>query len=292
MEDQSYYLYPKSNECNRKSTEKPLMVNCTGCQHCKRKFDNNNLLGRKDYYLQYLIDGELTVYPGGESMPFRVGDFIVWEAGKPYRYGNVLPKNAVYLWVHFTGFHAAQLISDLGLTMGKLCHTNSTQKKKDYILSLFEALFAEFSNRRPGMEEACSGLLTTVLVSLTRETEKVNSGKKRKLNTVSYLHTHFRENTAIEELARLEHLSVSRYREVFRNQTGMSPTDYRTAIRISNACRLLLQTDLTVTEIAADCGYADMFFFMRIFKRKTGMTPGEYRTADTSKKDIQGDGKE
>ena len=161
--------------------------------------------------------------------------------------------------------------------MGKLYHTSPSEKKRAYIFELFRGMFDEFSNRRQGMEEACAGFLTNILVSLTREAEKVSVGKKRRLSTVSYLHIHYRENTSIAELAAMEHLSVSRYREVFKNQTGMSPVDYRTALRISNACRLLLQTDLTVAEIAADCGYSDVFFFMRLFKRKTGVTPGEYR---------------
>lgn len=277
MEEQSYYLFPRSEMCNRKSTEKPLMVNCTGCQYCRRKFDNNNRVGRKDYYLQYLIDGELTVCPDNEILPFKKGDFIIWESEKPFRYGNTNPNTQKYLWIHFTGFHAARLISDLGLTMGKLYHTNPTEKKKEYILDLFRGLFDEFSNRRPGMEEACTGFLTNILVSLMRETEKVSIGKKRKLITVSYLHTHYKENTSVNELAAMEHLSVSRYREVFRRHTGLSPVDYRTAIRLGNACRLLLQTDLTVEEIASDCGYSDVFFFIRIFKKKNGMTPGKYR---------------
>ncbi len=284
MEEQSYYYYANVGMCNRRSDEKPLTVNCTGCQYCRRKFDNNNSTGRKDYYLQYMIDGELTICAEGKSGAFKEGDFIIWEAEKPFCYGNARPDLQKYLWIHFTGYHAARLLSDLGLTMGKLYHTNPTKAKKEYIYGLFRGLFDEFSGRRQGMEEAAAGFLTNILVSLMREAEKVNVGTKRKLNTVSYLHTHYRENTSIGELAAIEHLSVSRYREVFKNQTGMSPVDYRTALRISNACRLLLQTDLTATEIASDCGYSDVFFFMRIFKRKTGMTPGEYRNMSSDVK--------
>ena len=278
MEEQSYFIFPRGEMCNRMSTEKPLMINCTGCQYCRRIFDNNNLVGRKDYYLQYIIEGELTVCTDNEILPFKAGDFIIWEAEKPFRYGNTNPNIQKYLWVHFTGFHAARLISELGLSMGKLYHTSPSEKKKEYILDLFRGMFDEFSNRRQGMEEACAGFLTNILVALVREAEKVSIGRRRKLNTVPYLHTHYRDNTSIAELAAMEHLSVSRYREVFKNQTGMSPVDYRTALRISNACRLLLQTDLTVAEVADDCGYSDVFFFMRLFKRKNGVTPGEYRT--------------
>ena len=279
MEEQAYFYYPSAGLCNRRSDEKPISVNCAGCQYCTRTFDNNNRTGRRDYYLQYVIEGDMTVYPESEPLPFGAGDFIIWEADKPYRYANTLPNTAKYLWIHFTGFHAARLISDLGLACRKLYRTSPSEKKKEYITSLFLELFGEFSNRRPGMEDASAGYLTNILVALMREAEKVSAGKKRRLNSVSYLHTHYKENTPIGSLAAMEHLSISRYREVFTAQTGMSPTDYRTALRIGNACRLLRETDLSVSEIAADCGYADIFFFMRIFKKKIGLTPGEYRNS-------------
>jgi len=107
----------------------------------------------------------------------------------------------------------------------------------------------------------------------------------RKLETLAYLHSHFREETRIAELASMEHLSESRYRTVFRRHTGVSPGEYRIALRMQHACELLSQTDITVTEIAADCGYTDVLYFLRIFKNKIGMPPGEYRAQSRMNRD-------
>lgn len=87
-------------------------------------------------------------------------------------------------------------------------------------------------------------------------------------------------------LAAMEHLGVSRYREVFHEQMGMSPIDYRTSLRIRRACELLSQTDLAVSEIAQDSGFTDIFYFARMFKAKTGVTPNKYRDNEKREKAV------
>ncbi|MBM6699189.1 helix-turn-helix transcriptional regulator [Bifidobacterium pullorum subsp. saeculare] len=53
--------------------------------------------------------------------------------------------------------------------------------------------------------------------------------------------------------------------------------DQITADRMSHACDLLGSTALPVTQVAAECGYADPRYFMRVFKRRMGVTPTRYR---------------
>lgn len=80
------------------------------------------------------------------------------------------------------------------------------------------------------------------------------------------------------ELAVMEHLSESRYRTVFRKQTGLSPREYRIALRMQHACDLLTSSTLSINEISAACGYSDELYFNRLFKRRIGVPPGEYRS--------------
>ena len=68
-------------------------------------------------------------------------------------------------------------------------------------------------------------------------------------------------------------------RRMFIKETGVSPKDYLTALRITQAKKLLKkqnETHLPINVIGALCGYYDSRYFSRIFKREVGMTPMEY----------------
>lgn len=62
-----------------------------------------------------------------------------------------------------------------------------------------------------------------------------------------------------------------------KQHTGMSPIQYRHHLQIERAKRLLSHSELSLKEIASQCGLDDNNYFTKLFKKKTTMTPGEYR---------------
>ena len=95
---------------------------------------------------------------------------------------------------------------------------------------------------------------------------------------MQHIHFHYTSPLHITELAEMEHLSVSRYREIFHLAFGISPSEYLMKLRITYAQELLISTELSVTEVANACGLEDVLYFCRLFRKKVGMTPGNYRT--------------
>lgn len=63
----------------------------------------------------------------------------------------------------------------------------------------------------------------------------------------------------------------------FKRQTGHSPIDYLIQTRIAKARNLLLRSDATLSEIAAEVGYSDVYYFSRIFKKHVGISPIQYQ---------------
>lgn len=204
----------------------------------------------------------------------EAGDFLLTKPKTPYRY--YLPENEAmgYLWVHFTGFHAGRLLSHLQIEPGQIY---STANCIPHLKEQFEFLFGEFTNFQRGFDDACASHLTQILVCLSRAAMIDKHTPERKLSTLAWLHAHFTENVPIEQLASMEHLSESRYRSVFRRQTGLSPSEYRIALRMQHACDLLTTSSRSITEISNACGYGDGLYFIRLFKHKIGVPPGEYR---------------
>jgi len=80
-------------------------------------------------------------------------------------------------------------------------------------------------------------------------------------------------------LGDLVHLSESRFRHLFKQETGTTPAQYLRDLRFQRAEVMLRTTFLSVKEIAEKVGTTSINHFMKDFKRRYGMTPGEYRTA-------------
>ncbi|HKR15548.1 MAG TPA: AraC family transcriptional regulator [Pyrinomonadaceae bacterium] len=80
-------------------------------------------------------------------------------------------------------------------------------------------------------------------------------------------------------LAKLVNLSPSRFRHLFKQETGVSPRQYLRELGFRRAEVMLATTFLSIKEIAEVVGLAPLNHFMRNFKRRHGVTPGEYRIA-------------
>ena len=66
----------------------------------------------------------------------------------------------------------------------------------------------------------------------------------------------------------------------FKLCTGFGYKEYLITVRIIEACRLLLNTDMSITQIAENCGFDDSNYFGDCFKKIKGMSPREYRKAN------------
>ena len=79
------------------------------------------------------------------------------------------------------------------------------------------------------------------------------------------------------ELARLTGLSPKYFCRSFRAVVHRSPIDYLNFYRVECASALLSSSDLTVAEVAYQCGFNDSSFFIKQFRRYKGTTPRQYR---------------
>ena len=94
---------------------------------------------------------------------------------------------------------------------------------------------------------------------------------------LAYVDHHCRESITLDDVAEVVHVSPSRVRHVFKDVTGVSFKEYVTQVRVAEARRLLLGTDLSVADIARAVSYTNLHQFYKVFYRSCAMSPGEYR---------------
>ena len=88
-----------------------------------------------------------------------------------------------------------------------------------------------------------------------------------------------RRELSADRLAEAVNLSPSRFRHIFKAETGTSPARYLHSLRLEHARELLETSLLTVKQIMSSVGIADRSHFDREFKRAYGLTPVQYRVA-------------
>ncbi|MGI9049733.1 MAG: helix-turn-helix transcriptional regulator [Rubrobacteraceae bacterium] len=82
---------------------------------------------------------------------------------------------------------------------------------------------------------------------------------------------------SLGDMADIAHLSPYHFARTFRRVTGVPPGEFLSALRLEEAKRLLLTTDLSVSEICFETGYSSLGTFTTRFKRLVGMSPGRLR---------------
>ncbi|MBM7582056.1 AraC-like DNA-binding protein [Caldicoprobacter guelmensis] len=94
---------------------------------------------------------------------------------------------------------------------------------------------------------------------------------------VDFIERNYKKDIGIQEVASFVGLSYSHVRKVFKSRIGENIVEFINKLRIEEAKKLLLNTELPVREIALIVGYNSDQTFARIFKKVEGVTPGEYR---------------
>ncbi len=131
-------------------------------------------------------------------------------------------------------------------------------------------------------------LNTSLKNTYTRQLKVVHTGmevesSKEKFLTkvVSYIDNNL-NNPKFSVVDLSQHLAMSRgalYTKIFE-LTGLPPVEFIRSYKLDRAAILLLKSDLTVTQIAYEAGFATPHYFSRSFKDKFNMLPSEYRRAE------------
>ncbi|MCC8101513.1 MAG: AraC family transcriptional regulator [Clostridiales bacterium] len=100
-----------------------------------------------------------------------------------------------------------------------------------------------------------------------------------------YLRLNKEKEIGRTEVANAVHLHPDYLSRIFKRATGSSLSDYLLALRMEEAKKYLLQTDLPIGEVALKVGFQDISYFTRRFKSFFGVSPREYRNMTGWKKD-------
>ena len=244
-----------------------------------------------DFYgLSYLISGENLVYSPDGTFIQREGDMDFALKNMYCRSSSVSDKPREGILIKFTDHMISDLLEIMNIDsfdelIGKqsAIHLDSAAQKK--VLSILLEMEKEWNAYNKHSEIILKGLLhKLILIFLSERSKKgaiklPRSNRKQECltNAIEYVKSHLSESPSLPDTAEHIHVSASYLSKVFINQLH---TPYSTFIlneKILYAQKLLVNTKMSMSEIADKAGFSSSAYFSDCFKRHMGISPLRFR---------------
>ncbi|MBU5444158.1 AraC family transcriptional regulator [Paenibacillus sp. MSJ-34] len=224
----------------------------------------------------YVLEpGDILILPPGE-----LHEIVAPEDGK-----RIILQFDFSLLYHLKGFDSAfHLLRPSCLIAGKR-HQELSRSLQQLLLDLKDEYFGNSLLKEP----AAYALLIQFFVLIGRNvingearSHKTKGPKYHKnidkfLKVCNYMNEHCTEDIQVEELAELAGFSKFHFTRLFKEFIGMSYYDYLNQHRIMHAERLLIDPNISVTEVAMRSGFGSLATFNRVFKAYKKCTPTQYK---------------
>lgn len=145
-----------------------------------------------------------------------------------------------------------------------LAYQNKEIDSSSYIESLFCDLINQFK-----------------LENLSNSQNNIK-GDKIISDAVRFINENISEQIALPSLAEETGISYVHFARKFKAEMGVTISDYVASQRLIKAKQLILETDLSIKEIASQCGFKNEYYFSNFFKKQTGLSPNNFRAATQS----------
>ena len=87
----------------------------------------------------------------------------------------------------------------------------------------------------------------------------------------------YHRDISVQEVADIIHFAKGSFCRYFKQRTGKTFMDFLIEVRIGNACKLLMEDEMNINEIAYACGYNNISNFFHQFKALKGCSPSRYQ---------------
>lgn len=261
-----------------------LSVYNVGYQKCDPEYQWGP--GVRDHYcIHHILSGSGYYCTGNVSKHLEAGDTFILYPGVELMYQADADMPWEYAWAGFMGADAASLIRNTEFSRETpyiLKGRIPTEKIRDGLERIYNAKGNTYE-----AAVAMTGEMYSLLAVFMHYAEHEEKEKAIQLTYAekaeSYIETNYSYPITVEDIASYVGISRSHLFRSFQNYMNRSPKEYLTEYRIKQACRLLRETDLSVSAIAYSVGFENNLYFSKAFRKQKGESPSEYRKSRTGK---------
>ena len=267
-------------EYHQRQTEDLYLILC-GEERC----EPGNVFrtkGRAGYHLHVILSGKGVLNVEGREQKLHFGQMFVTKPNEETWYKPDEDDPWIYCWMAFDGKNARAYVESAGFKKGVNAQECYIETQEFYrlarrILDQPELTMANDLMRLGVLFE----FLGLAIESNYKSTQVVRHHHEYAPDVyVNHALDFIRYNYAsikVNDVAKYIGINRSYLTNIFKKKMGVSPQEYLLQYRLSRGCKLLLETRLSIQEIAQKIGYENPLTFSKMFKSVYGVSPRNYR---------------
>lgn len=246
----------------------------------------------------YCDKGSYGIWINGVYSTFGVGDLVVINSMEMHKMTSLSDNGSAYICIRFIPemlYSSSISAFDIKYVMPFLLNNSKHQRifKKEEINSsiipdLMYEILNESLNHDYAYELAIKASISRIFLWIVRYWHKLNVDLSNEQlpnkdmleiiqKSLDFVAQNYYDDIKASEVAKMCNLSYSYFSRIFKQYMKKSFSEYVTYIRITNAEKLLVSTDMPITTIASECGFATSSYFIKLFHQYKGMSPSQFR---------------
>lgn len=228
------------------------------------------------YTIHYVTSGRGILSYRGSTYELGTGDGFVISPDYDAFYEADEHDPWSYRWLIVSGSQAKIILEMTSLLSTPIFHFDRDDRLVRYLDLIYSS---SLDSKVPDVLMLGNTLLFLAdLVKLFPSKHQLTymMGKNYVQKASEYMEEHFSESFSINDVAIYVGVDRSYLYKLFQRHYGLSPTAYLEQVRLTHACRLLLDKDRSIQEVAYLCGYSDAGYFSTIFKKHKGVSPKKF----------------
>jgi AraC-like DNA-binding protein len=232
----------------------------------------------QEYQVHYFTEGTGILENTYGKFIIKPGTVMITQPGVWHRFRPLKTTGWVEHYVGFEGEMAERLFSGDWFKKEKpVIHCDMREELIDTYYKVFDLVKQE----RPNFQFVASGMIIKLMGYIASFQTQFDFHGKHIQTVIEDVRFLLRENVEqeinFEKIAYDNNVGYSYFRKMFKKYTGISPKQYHLQLKIMRAKELLVNTNLSIKEIAGVVGFESIYYFSRVFKEKTGMVPSSLR---------------
>ncbi|MDR3337649.1 MAG: AraC family transcriptional regulator [Treponema sp.] len=229
------------------------------------------------FQVVYVAQGEGVFNADGRSYQVKPGCLMLILPEMWHSYKPVYETGWHEYWVGFKGDYFTRMLEEGILSPRQIFFNIGLHND---LIPIFGRIFEAIRIQPPLYQlRACSGILMLLAEMLTHERQGDKPSYYQKIvEKAKFLMEQRVESVlSLSDISEELGLSSSRFSEIFKTYTAMTPYHYFIQLKIHRAERLLEEEGSSVKEVSLNLGFEDQYYFSRLFKSKTGISPSDWK---------------
>ncbi|MCI8303841.1 MAG: AraC family transcriptional regulator [Lawsonibacter sp.] len=276
MDDFSFSIFPNENFLD-------LRLYQYGWEQCAPLHSFGPFV-RNHYLFHYVISGrghldsadqdgvdheyELQAGQGFMICPGQVNTYRAYEKD-PWK----------YVWLEFDGLRAAEFVDSAGLGMSQPIYVPQSSAQGDAVRNTM-LYIADHSDASALHLVGHLCIFMDGLIQSSSTRKELRGGQLRDFyiqEAITFMEQNYYRELTVEEMADVCKLNRSYFSKIFKDNMGCPPQEFLIRLRLSKAADLMKNTNNSIGDIAALCGYPNQLHFSRAFKKRYSFSPREWR---------------